>query len=431
MSNIHSYTISGDVSDWLYDLLPLSNSNHYTGEFLEFSSEDLRSSLAFEHQIDYVYPLGNNAILAVSLQDKAIVVYNYKNKLIGDQYRVNTADEWLDVFCLPPLFQESISPKSPSLFNSDNTDETSIYILTNRKQVIKLHTQQQLKQFRCEIIPDYSIDIPSAHHIAKILPCREKEKGRYGIIALDTFYLWLPSKRLLQKYSLFPNLGKIEPTPRLSTEIKLRFPDYYEGNELHSKVHTALTLYLDEVGQSVIVADACNQCIFEFSLTEKSAKDFYSILKETDSRVEERSDADRLYSPYFPLVLRPQAYVQNSLLSSFSQRVNKADVTGVLPRILLVFDKERLIKIWQFPEASEALDYSGQTIVNILMVKKDYAPDPKPEPMNVDFNELRSMSIGSAGQLAVVAKEAVYLLFSGVSSAESHIHATDGLSEDT
>lgn len=431
MGKTHSYTICGDVSDWLYDLLPLSNSlsnsKHLSGELLEFSADEWRSTFGFKHQIDYVYPLDNRAVLAVSLLDKTIVVYDYKKNLLLDQYHTDSAGAWLDIFCLPTLSQESNAFESivRPYFNSGNTDAVSIFILTGHVKVIKLHAETQFNQ-KYGIVLDYAIDVPTPYQITKILPCREKENIPYSV--LDTFYLWLPSKRLLQKYSSVSSRGKDEPTLRLSTEIKLKFPGSFADSRSNSREYSSLTLYLDEVGQSVIVADALGQCVYEFSLAEKYAKVIYPLRKGTERR---EGDTNCLYAPSAPLVFRSQAFVQDSLLSSFSRGVIQADTTGVLPRILLVFDKGRLLKIWQFPEASAALDLSGQICVSTLMEDVEYVPDAEHELKKSSSNELRSMSIGSAGQLAVVSDKAVYLLFSGVSSAESQLHTADGLSEDS
>ena len=422
MGKTHAYTIRSDVSDWLYDLLPLRNSYDLSGEFLEFSTDALCGTLGFKHSIDYVYPLDNRAIIAVSLRDQTIAIYDYKKKTQLDQYRATSAETWQDVFCLSPLSQES----SPSrCYTSGNTYAASIYILTKNAKVIKLNAETKFNN-QYSFVPDYEIDIPSPYPITRILPCREKEAGRYSV--LDTFYLWLPSKGLLQKYSRISSASKGKPTLQLSTEIKLKFPDSYVDGGTSSKVFSSFSLYLDEVGKSAIVADSRSQCVFEFSLTEKYAKEIYPLRKGADNREEE---ASCLYAPSTPLVFRPQEFVQGNLMSGFSRGVIQADATGVLPRILLVFDKGRLLKIWQFPEASAALDLSGQICVSTLMEDAEYASDAEHKPQKAGSNELRSMSIGSAGQLAVVADQAVYLLFSGVSSAESGLHTTEGLSKDS
>lgn len=416
--------IINDVYNWLYDFLPLKNPGRLVGKQRIISVQELCTRLSFKHPVDYVYSLGDNTILVVSLQNQLIVAYNYITDTIEAQYSTITSDTWVDVFCLSLLPQQN---DTFGCINWRNTDAALIYILTDGVQVIKLKANWQ-SGTECTFVPDsnYPISIPSAHRITKILPCREKEYVRYGMEALDTFYLWLPSKRLIQKYSLFHNNERAEPALKLTAEIKLKYPDIVSDSCIDSQRNETLSMCLDEVGKSVLVADAYDHNVFEFSLTEKDSIEIYPI-RHGNYQLKDNMKGEYLHAPFFPLVLRPLTFVQDSLLSEYSLTVKKTDATGVLPRLILVFSNKYLQKIWQFPKASEVLDYSGKTIVSTLIEKVEQTSNVNNKQIGSDTNKYRSMSIGSAGQLAVVTEETLLLLSFGASFSEDYSHTANDL----
>ena len=422
MSRNSAYAIKEDISTWLYDQLPLTQDLKGNME-KPMPAEILCKTLGLKYSIDYAYPLGNNAVLVVSMRDRTLIVYNYKTHSCGKPFSLKPTDVWIDVICLPVL-QERGAEKYT---NQATIDSVLIYVLTNKGRIFKFHTELTNRSspfMHYDIVMDYCATISTLHPATKILPCRITETP-YGKDAVDTLFLWLPSKRLLQKYSLFDIKGSDSPVPRLGAEIKLKYPHEFADGNVQAKNTEALSLYLDEIAQSVIVADAFKRIVFEFSLTEKNSQLICSFC-------EDPSETNLMVGPTFPLILRPQDYVQRSMLSDFSQQALRSDATGVLPRMLLIFFQNQLLKIWQFPDSPALLlDLSGETIVSTLMGKDPEAmrKSEKNTLIESGFGSFRAMSIGSLGQLAVVTDEAVYLLFSGVSSGESEVLNTAGVEE--
>lgn len=426
MNEYCSYRICGGVSDWLYDCFPLRSDVNPSGKITTLSANELQRILGFSYQIDYVYPLSNDAVIAISLKDRLITTYNYKHNTIESKFNYDEPDIWIDVFCRPMLARDSVESEK---YCNKNADEASIYVLTNRGKVLKLSVRSWIGT-NYWISKEYSINITSSHRITKILPRYIDNDTRFAGVT-DTFYLWLPSKRLFQEYSLFPEKGKENPIPRLTNEIKLKFPAELVDRMPTREGNDALSLYLDNHSQSVIVADSCTQCIFEFSLTEKNSRVLVFLDGEDGQCDGERSNAEGSCGPFFPLTIRPLEYVQDNLLTKFSRDAKKADPTGVLPRMLLVFQNDQLLKIWQFPNAPEMLDLSGETVESTLLKKDRGRSDNGLDSVVLGNDSLRSMSLGSLGQLAVVTKDTIHLLFSGISSKEAQIFNTEGLGKDS
>lgn len=353
--------ISYTPSKWCFDMLSLQNEGTlqpgkltiipYTDFWNDMEDKPIKPVISF----DRVFAISLDTLIAVNFGEQLIVTYHYTDPYYQyANYKMQDACKWLDVVCAA-----SYSSK-----NYGNPYSFSLLILTEDGKIITLELDSNSKKF----VRTHDITINSKHRYTQILLCDPHETCGQD---LSHIYLWTPQRKILQQFKItFGATSSVKDSQDIAqpvplTEIKIRNPRL-DGQELAIE-GCNLTLAFDYKNNSILCADCKNHILFECSM--KSSQTEVLCGRGTPGKAEENTPSKAAYlsSPCFPLVFRPQDYVEKGRFTMSSKNILGASDKG-RPRLLLLCDpgNDAVRKIWQFPNSPQALDLANFDQINTL-----------------------------------------------------------------
>lgn len=397
--------ISYQASNWFFDLLPLNRSSAVDPEFLKIDMRDIQRAMGCASAVDFVFAVDEDVLVAVCLKERKAATCRYREgcKICG-LYTSSNGAAWLDVVC-------SVEARSWGRREASISLTCFLFVLTKENTVIKISVQPS----SYSLVEEYRVFLNRQVNYKKILlntkpQIQINEKNR---VPNDTVYLWAPVNKVLQSYNLYR-----DGTGELQREVRIKRPKWtvQEGSPEIAYDPQALTLYVDEMEDSVICADRTNHLLFECSLKTSYSEVLCGQGKPGCPEENMKTPAAFLNMPCAPLVLRPGEYISLDKFDTFAKTVVTAEKVkqkpyGKRPRLILVCDagNDAVRKIWQFPSSQQAQDLAKLNRIYTLLSKSEI------EGCTGDLlgslcGKPKGLFIGPSGRLTVTTDSSVYIL---------------------
>lgn len=406
--------ISYQSSNWFFDLLPLNSSITEKGEFSKIDMRQLQEDMGCTETIDFVFAVDQHALVAVCLKERKVATYRYQ----GDQGLCNlytsTGGTWVDAV-------GSVEAQSWSRLEDSLHLTCLLFVLTKENTVIRISVRPP----SYALTEDYRVAFYQNVKYKNILlgskpQARINEKRR----PTDVVYLWAPDNKIMQEWHRYSN-GTVE----LQREVRLKPPKWTakESTPAIAYDSQALTMYMDEMEDSVICADRTNHLLFECSLRTSHSEILCGQGESGCPEENTKAPLAFLNAPCAPLVLRPMEFISSDQFSPFAKRVIAAEKTktrsyGNKPRMILVCDtgNRAVRKIWQFPASPQAEDMANLNRIYTLLSESEIKGHGG-ELLNLHCGEPKRLFIGPSGRLTVTTDSFVYIFASHFAIQEERV----------
>lgn len=402
--------ISYDPSKWCYDILPLNNERELQpGSLTEIWLQDILKEAKYPVdtiQIDRVFAINMEILIAVSMGSRIVMAYHYSGtKFNYPVYECPYNEGWLDVAC--------VASKGYQAFG--NAPSFSLSILTEGNQILNLEMRPDSNTFT----QAYRVAINSRHQYTKLL---FREPQREDGTKQPVFYLWAPKRRILQQFAVALQDGKAQSgrggpddlqgsaNPIPSTEVKIRNPRL-EGREIPVD-GASLSLWIDSRKDTVLCADAGNHILFECGMKVSSSEVLCGRGEPGCSGENTQSQQAYLSSPCFPLVYRPQDYVEKERFAPSAKNILGVEQAG-RPRLILLCDvgNQAVRKIWQLPDHPQAQDLANFDQINTLLRNTAEQGTTQPLLRSPCINP-KALYVNPCGLLTVTTEHFAYVIAS-------------------
>lgn len=399
--------ISYTPSKWCFDMLNLQNEDALQPgaltivQYADFWSSTATKPTKSTAFFDRVFAISLDTLIAVNFDAQLVVTYHYTEPCYQyANYKIQDTHKWLDVVCAA-----SYSSK-----NYGNPYTFSLFILTEGGKIITLELNSDSKKF----VRTHDITINSKHRYTQILlvdPHKACGQDSYRI------YLWTPQRKILQQFeidfgatsSANDSQGIAQPVPL--TEVKIRNPRL-DGQEIAIE-GCNLTLAIDYKNSSILCADCKNHILFECSM--KSSQTEVLCGRGIPGKAAENTPSKAAYlsSPCFPLVFRPQEYVEKGRFSMSAKNILGAS-NKARPRLLLVCDpgNDAVRKIWQFPNSPQALDLANFDQINTLVGELPERSRHLDATLCIPCVNPRALYVNPCGLLTITTEKCAYIIAS-------------------
>ncbi len=414
-------------SKWCFDMLPLQNESELqpgglTYVLLQNILDSSKCSLT-SSQIDRVFAIDLDVLIAVSLKSRLIITYHsYQNY----HYKVYTCpfpEQWLDIACVA----------SENKAGYGNPYNYSLFILTEKNRLLNLEMDWGTKAFE----QNYCVTIDSKHQYTKLLlrePCRGDNSGE------SSLYLWDPKRKILQQFEISLESQKRQQNDTLSgfksgvatpiklTEFKIRNPRLV-GYEVPVSGYD-LTLCIDSQKNSILCADSKNHILFECSRIGSNSEILCGCGEAGCAEEGTPSQEAHISSPCAPLVFRPQDYVEKERFTHSSKNILGAEQAG-RPRIILLCDagNQAVRKIWQFPDNPQAQDLANFDRISTL-IRENAGRLDMTSMLKLPCSNPKAIYSNPYGLLTVTTEHYAYVIASYSVIPEQNI-VKSGVSEST
>ena len=408
--------ISYQASNWFFDLLSLNNSIVVNREFLKIPMRELQEAMGCKNAIDYVFAMDQHVLVAVCLKERKVATYRYKGNQGLCSLWTSTEGAWVDAV-------GSVATLDSSSLKGPWSLPCFLFVLTKENVLIKISVQPGYT-----LDEDYRVTLYQNVKYKKILigskpQIRMDEKRR----STDAVYLWVSRNKILQDWHLYS-----DGTGKLQREVRLKQPKWAEKEDSPAVAYDpeALTMYIDEIGDSVICADRTNHLLFECSLRASHSEVLCGQGKPGSPEENTKTSLAFLNAPCAPLVLRPMEFIDSDQFGTFAKGVIGAEKTergsyGRKPRMILVCDagNHAVRKIWQFPNSPQA-EYLANLNRIYTLLSESEIEGHEGELLNLHCGEPKGLFIGPSGRLTVTTDSFVYILASQFTIQEERTYSS-------
>lgn len=404
--------ISYQASNWFFDLLPLKDSIAVDREFSKIAMRDLQKAMGCKEAIDFVFAVNQDALVAVCLKGHKVATCRYREGLELCDLYTSTDGAWIDAVGSVEATFDGLNGPVPKCF---------LFVLTKENTVIKI----SVHSLSYALSEEFRVALDRKVKYKNILLGSKptlliSEKGTLT----DTVYLWAPGNKILQKWHLYGS-GTME----LQREVRLKKPKWTvkESDSAIAYDSQALTMYVDEMEDSVICADRTNHLLFECSLKTSHSEVLCGQGDPGCSEENTKAPLAFLNAPCAPLVFRPMEFISLEQFSPSAKKMIGPGKTvsrsyGRKPRMILVCDagNRTVRKIWQFPASPQAGDLANLNRIYTLLSESGIEGCIG-ELLNLHCGEPKGLFIGPSGRLTVTTDSFVYIFASHFTIQEEKI----------